>query len=95
MTTVKVEFVRARIEPELKQSAESVLAQLGMSLSDAIRIFLSQVSLRQEFPVELKIPNRTTLAAMAAPVTDDIYDSVEDLFGEILNADEVENQKAI
>jgi len=31
--------IEARIEPELKQAAESVFAKLGMSPSDAIRIF--------------------------------------------------------
>jgi DNA-damage-inducible protein J len=35
----KTERIEARIEPELKQAAESVFAKLGMSPSDAIRVF--------------------------------------------------------
>ncbi len=61
----KAEIVRARISPEIKFSAEQVLNSLGMSMSDAIRIFLNQVATRQEFPLELKVPNADTLAAMA------------------------------
>ena len=41
----KTERIEARIEPELKQAAESVFAKLGMSPSDAIRIFYKQVEL--------------------------------------------------
>lgn len=60
----KAEIVRARIAPEIKHNAEQVLASIGMSMSDAIRIFLNQVATRQEFPLELKVPNAETLAAM-------------------------------
>ena len=61
----KAEIVRARVSPEIKHSAEQVLTSLGMSMSDAIRIFLNQVATRQEFPLELKVPNAETMAAMA------------------------------
>ena len=47
MQANKAEIVRARISPEIKHSAEQVLASLGMSMSDAIRIFVSQVAIRQ------------------------------------------------
>jgi antitoxin component of RelBE/YafQ-DinJ toxin-antitoxin module len=35
----KTERIEARIEPELKRAAESVFAKLGMSPSDANRVF--------------------------------------------------------
>jgi len=85
MEPIKNEIVRARVSHELKESAEEVLNNLGMSMTEAIRLFLTQVSLRQEFPVELKTPNATTLKAMNAPVTDETYNSVDDLFNEVLN----------
>jgi DNA-damage-inducible protein J len=50
-----------------------------------IRLFLTQVSLRQEFPIELKIPNKVTLEAMKENVTEKTYDSVDDLFNEVLS----------
>ena len=54
-------MVRARIEPEIKERAEAVLEKLGMSTADAIRIFLTQVALRQAFPVELTLPEQERL----------------------------------
>ncbi len=85
MPQVKNEVVRARVEPELKHSAEQVLNSIGMSMTEAIRLFLTQVSLRQEFPIELKIPNATTLKAMAEAPTDKTYKSVDELFNEELS----------
>ncbi len=85
MPQVKNEVVRARVEPELKHSAEQVLNSIGMSMTEAIRLFLTQVSLRQEFPIELKIPNATTLKAMVEAPTDKTYKSVDELLNEILS----------
>ena len=56
--------VEAEIDPALQQAAEAVFAKLGMSPSDAIRIFYQQVELHQGLPFELHIPNAETLAAM-------------------------------
>ena len=88
---MKTEIVRARISSELKHDSEMVLSQLGMSMSDAIRIFLSQVKLRNEFPVELKIPNSETLKAMNEPLTENLYDSSDDLFDDILGSARVKD----
>ncbi len=85
MQTVKNDIVRARVSSELKDSAGQVLDSLGMSMTEAIRLFLTQVSLRQEFPIELKIPNKTTLAAMSDEVTEETYSSVDELFNEVLS----------
>lgn len=82
MTVLKNDVVRARVDSQLKSNAEAVLSEIGMSMGEAIRLFLTQVSLRHEFPVELKIPNKTTLKAMTDKPTDDIYNSVDDLFEE-------------
>ena len=83
MAITKDDVVRARINSQLKQNAEAVLSEIGMSMGEAIRLFLTQVSLRHEFPVELKIPNNTTLKAMSDKPTDDIHQNVDDLFDEI------------
>ncbi|MFK5986952.1 MAG: type II toxin-antitoxin system RelB/DinJ family antitoxin [Pseudomonadota bacterium] len=84
MAIIKNDVVRARIDSQLKQNAEMVLAELGMSMGEAIRLFLTQVSLRHEFPIELKVPNKTTLKAMADKPTDDVYQNVDDLFNEVI-----------
>lgn len=77
--TIKSEVVRARVDGAVKHDAEQTLAALGMNMSDAIRIFLHQLVLRHEFPVELKVPNETTLRAMQEEPTDE-FESVDELF---------------
>lgn len=88
---MKTEMVRARVSSELKHDTEEILSELGMSMSDAIRIFLSQVKLRHEFPIELKIPNKETLKAMSEPLADDAYDSADDLFEDVLGSNDAKN----
>jgi len=88
MRTHKAEIVRARIAPEIKHNAEQVLASLGMSMSDAIRIFVSQVAIRQSFPIELKTPNQITLQAMQAEPEQAEYDSANALFDDLSHADD-------
>jgi len=42
------------------------------------------VTLRNEFPVELRAPNSKTLKAMQEPACDEKYESASDLFDEVL-----------
>ena len=63
---LKTADVRSRIEPELKDRATEVLAECGLKLSDAIRLFLRQVVIQQGLPFEVKTPNATTMDAMTA-----------------------------
>mgnify|MGYP002637633341 CR=1 FL=1 len=58
--TPKTETVRARVNPELKHDVEGVLSQLGLSMSEAIVLFMSQVRLNNGLPFEVKIPNLET-----------------------------------
>ncbi len=58
---MKTATVRARIEPELKQAVEHVLNELGLSLSQAIELFLKQVKLNSGIPFDIRIPNKETL----------------------------------
>jgi DNA-damage-inducible protein J len=60
----KTETIRARVEPELKQEAEAVLKALGLNASEAITMFYRQVALRRALPFEVKLPNKTTRAAI-------------------------------
>ena len=52
--------VRARIEPNLKNKAEKVFRELGLSTTQAINLFYKQVELRNGLPFEVVIPNKTT-----------------------------------
>ena len=64
MKAPATDVVRSRISPELKRDAEAVLNHLGLSVSDGIRLFLTQVALKQSIPFEIAKPNAATTAAM-------------------------------
>ena len=46
----------ARIEPEVKEQAESILAALGIPASNAINMFYKQIILQRGLPFEVKMP---------------------------------------
>jgi len=60
----KSAFIRARIEPELKEEVIDILQTLGLSLTEAITLFFKMIKLNRGLPFEVKIPNEETLAAM-------------------------------
>ena len=62
--TIKTASVHARIQPGLKTQAEAVLAKLGISTSEAIAIYFSQIALQKGLPFEVKLPNKQTHKAM-------------------------------
>lgn len=57
-------MLHVRVDDEIKSQAIETLAAMGMSLSDAVRLFLRRVVVDQAFPLELKVPNAETRAAM-------------------------------
>ena len=59
-----VDVVRARIETGLKKEATVVLAAMGLSVSDAIRLMLVRVVSDKALPFDVRIPNTETQAAM-------------------------------
>ena len=52
----------ARIEPEVKEQAESILAALGIPASNAINMFYKQIILQNGLPFDVKLPVRKPLA---------------------------------
>ncbi len=52
--------VHARIEPGTKKKAEGVLKKLGISPTEAIRLFYNQICLRGGIPFPILIPNEAT-----------------------------------
>ena len=51
----------ARIEPEVKEQAESILSALGIPASNAINMFYKQIILHRGLPFKVKIPSGKTL----------------------------------
>ncbi|HYI48719.1 MAG TPA: type II toxin-antitoxin system RelB/DinJ family antitoxin [Allosphingosinicella sp.] len=83
------EVVRARIDPDLKREATAVLSEMGLSVSDAIRMMLVRVAAEHALPFEVRSPNKETKAAMRAARKGDVarFDSVAALMAD-LNDDE-------
>ena len=61
MTTDSV--VRARIDAQVKEKAAAVLGEMGLSVSDAIRLMLVRVAAEKALPFKVKVPNAKTEAA--------------------------------
>ncbi len=57
-------MLHIRVDDMIKHQATETLASFGMSVSDAVRLFLQRVIAEQAFPLELKVPNAQTVAAM-------------------------------
>jgi DNA-damage-inducible protein J len=57
----KTATIRARTSPALKSDVETILRKLGLTTTEAVNLFFSQVRLHRGLPFEVKIPNKTTL----------------------------------
>lgn len=59
----KTDTLHIRIEPSVKQKAEKTLNDLGLSITDAINVFLNQVILHDGIPFEIRKPrfNKETI----------------------------------
>ena len=79
-------MVRAQIDPELKAEAEAVLAEMGMSVTDAIRVYYRQIALSKGLPFDGLIPNAETAQSIRdtrAGIGVTQYASVDDLFAKL------------
>jgi DNA-damage-inducible protein J len=60
----KTATVRARIEPDVKEEAERILEELGLSPTQALVAFYRAIIRQRGLPFALREPNATTRAAM-------------------------------
>ena len=75
--------IHARIEPQTKRRAEGVLKRLGMSPTEAIRLFYRQICLHSGLPFPVQIPNeetRVTLAKSRKGEDVESFKSLNDMF---------------
>lgn len=82
----KTATISARIDSELKNRAERVFRELGLTSSQAITLFYKQVELQQGLPFTVKIPNDLTIKALEDARTRrnlESYNTVEDLFDDL------------
>lgn len=80
---MKTAAIHSRIEPEIKEQAEGILQRLGVSPTEAIRMFYTQITLRNGLPFDVSIPNDETIEAMEDSRKGrnlERFDSTEELF---------------
>jgi DNA-damage-inducible protein J len=82
-------MVHVRVSEQIKTQAAETLATMGLSVSDAVRVFLTRVVAEQQLPFALKVPNGETRAAMRRAdeiirerkarfmAADDLFDDLE------------------
>lgn len=58
-------MVHVRVDEQIKAQATEALAAMGLTVSDAVRVFLMRVVAEKQLPFALKVPNVETRAAMA------------------------------
>jgi DNA-damage-inducible protein J len=64
LTMAHSTMLHVRVDDEIKTQASEALAAMGLSVSETVRILLKRVVNDQAFPLELKVPNAKTRAAM-------------------------------
>ena len=85
----KTDTLHIRIEPSVKQKAEATLNDLGLSITEAINVFLNQVILQDGIPFEIKKPryNKETIQAIedtkSGKNLSKPFDSVDEMFEEL------------
>lgn len=57
-------IVRARINDDLKSEVQNILGHLGLTISEAISLYMSQIKLKKGIPFEVNIPNKETVRAI-------------------------------
>ena len=60
----EIGMIRVRIESELKSQAEEVFSELGLSATEAITLFYTQVTLHRDLPFAERVPNAETIEAL-------------------------------
>ena len=75
---MKDAVVRARVASDLKEDAEVVFEELGLSTTEAIRMFLAQVRLRKGMPFSVSVPTDNDDLLVRGPMRQAALDSVYD-----------------
>lgn len=85
----KTNTLHIRVEPSVKQRAEETLNDLGLSITEAINVFLNQVILNDGIPFEIRKPryNRETIQAIEDTKNgknlSKTFDRVDEMFEEL------------
>jgi len=58
-------FVRARVDEAVKNEAAEVLAGMGLTVSDVVRIALTKIAKEKALPFDMRVPNALTAETLA------------------------------
>lgn len=64
--------IRSRVDPKLKAEASQVFGSMGLTMSEAIRLFLVQAVSQKALPFAVMIPNTATQAAIREAMRGDV-----------------------
>ena len=82
----KTATIQTRVDPATKNKAQRILKKLNISMSEAISLYLSQITLHNGIPFEIKIPNEVTAKTLEdAENGKNLHnvESVDELFQEL------------
>ena len=83
------QLVQARVDGAVKEEAAAVLAAMGLTISDAVRLLLTKVAQEKALPFAPLVPNAVTIEAMKEARRGGLprFNSVQDLLDD-LHADD-------
>jgi len=88
--SAQTSMLHVRVEDSIKTQAAQALDAMGLSMANAVRLFLHRVVAEQAFPLELKVPNARTRAAMeesrAMMARAPRFNSAQEMFDELEKA---------
>ena len=79
------QLVQARVSAAVKEEASVVLASMGLTVSDAVRLLLTKVAAEKALPFASLVPNEATIAAMTEARKGDLprFGSVQALLDDL------------
>ena len=81
--------ISSRIDANLKQQADRILAEIGLKPSQAITLFYTQIVRQKGLPLDLKLPNEELEAAIAEAQNSELqksrksYNSAAEMFDDL------------
>ena len=85
----KTDTLHIRVEPTVKKRAEKTLNDLGLSITEAVNVFLNQVILNDGIPFEIRKPrfNKETIQSLEDTKKEKnlskTFDNVDEMFEEL------------
>ncbi len=81
----KTAMTHARLTPEVKEKAEAILRDLGISISTAYEMFYRQIIAQGGLPFDARIPRKATMRAMeeARAGKGKLYNNVDEMFDDM------------